>query len=113
MKTRDVILGAFLILGFALFVKALQVSATPEFWAWLTVAADRLLASAGVKFLVFAVISLFCLSLIAASAERSEERHARWEAERARERAIREERVRESLVDRLDTEPSDRGRPAA
>lgn len=119
MKTKDVLLAAFLILGFALIVKGLQVAVTDEFWAWLTVAADRLLASAGVKVLVFCIGVLFCLSLIAASWERSEARHARWEAEQARARALREEQIRstdarESLTDPLDSnEPIDRGRPAA
>lgn len=95
MKTKDVLLAAFLIVGFALFVKMLQVSVTSEFWDWLTVAADLLLESAGVKVLVIALGFLFCLSLIALAWDKAERRYLR--------RVVR---------DRLTAEDESRGRLA-
>ena len=64
---RFLLLVATISVGLALIVKAAQVSLTPEFWAWLTVAADRLVASAGVGVLLVSTSILVLLSASAAA----------------------------------------------
>lgn len=65
MKARDLLLVGTICAGSALVVKAAQVSLTPEFWGWLAVAVDRLLASSGVGVLLLVTAVLFLLSLAA------------------------------------------------
>lgn len=109
MKFR---LLAVILCGFLLLTKAAQVSLTPEFWAWTRTAGRALLESPAVKFLIIVCGFLFLASLIAAGFDRAAKRRARWEAEQARARAIREEQIRKSLTYQF-SKPTDRGPWAA
>ena len=121
MKTRDVLLGAVILCGLVLATKAAQVSLTPEFWAWLSVAGKALVQSSAVKFLVIATVLLWGLSMVALAWERMEREHERRTTERAARREaerleraghVRSLRVREE-IDEAIRNRHDRGPRAA
>ena len=112
MKTKDVLLGTAILFGLVLLAKAAQVSLTLEFWTWLETAGRALLESDSVRVLVIVAAFLFLLSLVAAGFDTAARRRERWEAERARQRALREESIRQSLADEFN-EPQNRGPRAA
>lgn len=119
MKTKDVLLASFIIVGLVACVKAAQVALTPEFWDWLATASFALVASDAMKFLTAVAVVLWCLACIAMAWERAEERYReRVESDRARraaERLERESHAR-SLRVRQEIEEAtrnDRGQSAA
>lgn len=93
MKTKDVLLASFILVGLVACVKAAQVALTPEFWDWLAVASFALVASPAMKFLTAVAAVLWCLACIAMAWERAEERYReRVESDKARRTAERLER---------------------
>lgn len=112
MRPRDVLLAATLLAGFVVILAAVDLSAAPGFRAWLAAAGRALLESDAVKFLLVSAAILFLLSVIVVAYDTAEKRRSRRESEQARARALREERVRQTLTDQLD-KPRDRGPWAA
>ena len=119
MKTKDVLLASFIVVGLVACVKAAQVALTPEFWDWLATASFALVASDAMKFLTGVAVVLWCLACIAMAWERAEERYReRVEADRARRAAERIEaqghtrslRVRQEIE---EATRNDRGPSAA
>lgn len=90
MKTKDVLLASFLIVGLVAMVKAAQVALTPEFYDALATASLALIASDAMKLLTGTAVILWCLACIAMAWERAEERYReRREQDRARREAER------------------------
>lgn len=118
---RQLALVAFTGAALTLIAKVAQVSLTPEFYQWLSVAGQALVQSAAVKFLVVSVVLLWCLSLLALAWERMDREHerrtneraARLEADRIEQAGhVRSLRVRQEIDDATQTR-YDRGPRAA
>lgn len=93
MKTKDVLLASFIVVGLVACVKAAQVALTPEFWEAIATAGLALVASPAMKLLTAVAVVLWCLACIAMAWEWAEGRQReRVESDRARRAADRLER---------------------
>ena len=87
MKGKDLLLGATIVLGSILCVKAAQVALTPDLVDALGRSFGKLLESSGVGFLLVVTAILFLLSCAAAAWHRAEQRSEREAAARVELRA--------------------------